>query len=137
MAHRRSVAVTLLGVIALVAMGCAGANRPDFAYRAIVKHRTPVIPPVGILYTHIEAPLSTAPPPQLGTRTGRATSHQIGLPPLPIAGLMTGIDLFAWGDASEEAARREGDLTQVHHTDYELTVYLLIYRQFTVVAHGE
>ena len=138
--HRRLLSALLLGAVALAAVGCAGsgnqAARPDAVHRTIMKHSTPVIPPHGILYTKYKAPLAPA-PGRIGRKTGRATAHQIGLPPLPFPGLTTGLDLFAWGDASEETAREKGNLSEVSHSDYEVMEILLIYRRFTTIAYGD
>ena len=57
-------------------------------------------------------------------KKGSATSHQIGVPPLPIPGLTMGIELFAWGDASQETASRMAGISSVKHSDYAAEIYL-------------
>jgi len=115
---RRAFAAALAG---LVLAGCA--NRSDVPYCALVRVSAPVIPPLGLLYTDVHAPLSLA-ATSFGARHGTAVSHQIGLPPLPLPGLTTGLDLFAWGDASQKTAAANGGITTVRHADYELRVVL-------------
>lgn len=133
---RFAMGLTSLLVVAL-ATGCASMSpRPDLAYRATSKLKAPVLPPPGFVYTNRKAPLSFG-PTDFGSKSGRATSSQIGLPPLPFPGLTMGLDLFAWGDASEQAAAADGGMTEVKHTDYQLEVFLMIYRRFTLEAHGD
>ena len=133
--------LVLGALLACGALGCAntvfnGARRPDAAYRAVSKIAAPVIPPPGVLYGDVRAPLAIG-PTHFGPRKGTATSSQIGLPPLPFAGLAQGLDLFAWGDASLDAAAAEGGISKVEHTDYRLETYFFVYRRFTVEAYGE
>jgi hypothetical protein len=128
---RRAIAVALAG---LALVGCA--NRSDVPYRALVRVSAPVIPPLGLFYTDVHAPLSLG-PTSFGAKRGAAVSHQLGLPPLPFPGLTTGLDLFAWGDASEKAAAANGGITMVRHADYELRAVLWVYRTFTVDVYGD
>ena len=122
---------------ALFAAGCMiGPPRPDMPYRTLSKVRVAVLPPPGLLYTKHKAPASIR-PTDFGSKMGRATSSQIGLPPLPFPGLGTGIDLFAWGDASEKAAAAAGEIADVKHTDYQLEVFFAVYRRFTLEAYGD
>lgn len=98
----------------VVSVGCA-------AYRA------PVIPPQGMLFTGIQAPLSTqfneATPVQ-PTRGKASTTSILGL--------------VAFGDASVATAARNGGLKVVNYADYEyLSVLFGLYSQFTVVVYGE
>ena len=51
--------------------------------------------------------------------------------------LTTGLDLFAWGDASEKAAAANGGITTVRHADYELRAVLWVYRTFTIDVYGD
>ena len=127
----RAIAIALAG---LVLAGCA--TRSDVPYRALARVSVPVIPPMGLLYTDVHAPLTLG-ATSFGTKRGAAVSHQLGLPPLPFPGLTTGLDLFAWGDASEKAATANGGITTVRHVDYELRVVLWLYRTFTIDVYGD
>lgn len=94
--------------------------------------RAPVRPPEGVLVTIYRAPLqidmdATRPGPELGT----ASTYFIQDP------IFTGINL-AWGDASIEAAAREGGLETVRHADYaRFSFFLGIFQKMTVRAYGE
>jgi TRL-like protein family len=127
-----AVAVLLAGA---ALSGCA-TTRSDLPYRAVAAVGAPVIPPLGLLYTNLRAPLSLD-STSFGAKRGTAVSHQIGLPPLPFPGTVLGLDLFAWGDASPARAAANGGITTVRHTDYELTVVLWIYRRFTLQVYGD
>ena len=105
-------------------------------YRGAVKESVPVIPPKGILYTKIKAPIWLG-PTSFGSRMGSATTRQIGLPPLPVPGLTTGLDLVAWGDASIQSAAAGAGITDVKHVDYESQVFLLFFRKFTIEVYGD
>ncbi len=108
--------VMLLGIclVSVYASGCAG-----FAY-------APVIPPQGIIYTKIEAPISTnfdgATP--VAQKSGKATAMSI-------------LGLVALGDASVDAAAREGNLSTIHYADYTLLHVFGVYTEFTTVVYGE
>ena len=118
--------------------GCASINvRPDSGYRAVNKFRVAVLPPPGVLYSNTKAPLSFRAGHDFGSKVGRTTSSQIGLPPLPFPGLTMGIDLFAWGDASEQTAAAAGGITDVKHADYQREIFFMIYRRMTVEAYGD
>ena len=136
---KTAIAIAVGLALALLS-GCVGVStgdvsRPDLAYRALGKVKVPVIPPQGLLYTSYHAPLSLE-PTAFGPKKGRATSYQIGLPPLPFRGLATGIDLIAWGDASQRRAALNGRIEEVGHADYEMRVFLFIYRIFTTEVYG-
>jgi hypothetical protein len=134
------IAISIAAVVALALVTGCGTTagdlyRPDSTYRAIAKQRVAVIPPQGLLYTAYHAPLDFE-PASFGSKKGRATSYQIGLPPLPWAGLRRGLDLLAWGNASQRRAAVNGGITEVTHADYELRSYLYIFRIFTTEVYG-
>jgi hypothetical protein len=130
---KRALAIALAVAAALAVAGCA--TRPDTLYRSQAAVRAPVIPPQGLLYTRLRAPLSLE-AVGFGAKRGTAVSHQLALPPLPFPGLWTGLDLFAWGDASLRAAAENGGIREVQGADYELMVVLLVYRRFTSEVYG-
>jgi len=102
--------VAAIAAIVLLAMGCYSA---------------PVMPPTGLIFMNVEAPVSPAVAGQpMGARTGRASASSI-------------LGLFAWGDASVAAAVRNGGIVEPQHIDYEFFNILLIYQKFTTVVHGE
>jgi len=129
---RTAIAIALAGFLLV---SCA-ATRSDVPYRLVSGVTAPVIPPLGLIYTNLHAPISLG-PTSFGTKRGTAVSHQIGLPPLPYPGLVGGPDLFAWGDASEKTAAANAGITKVQHADYSLLVVLWVYRRFTIEVYGD
>lgn len=126
----------IVGILALGLLGgCGVSARPDLAYRTAAKLRAPVLPPPGVLYSDVKAPLA-ANPTDFGTKRGTATSKQLGLPPLPVAGLYSGLDLVGWGDASAKTAAARGGITRIEHVDYHMKVYFMFYRVFTTEVYG-
>lgn len=49
----------------------------------------------------------------------------------------TGIVLFVSGDASIEAAMKNGGITKVHHVDYKTTTVFFLYTKQTTIVWGE
>ncbi len=156
---RGLIALALLAGLPIVT-GCASVTmRPDSGYRAVSKLRTAVLPPPGLVYTKHKAPLVFVPrqqglrsgvlgaraasqerefePITFGSKMGTATSSQLGLPPLPFPGLTMGLDLFGWGDASQDAAAKSAGIRQITHADYQFEVYLAIFRRVTVEVYGD
>jgi hypothetical protein len=89
-------------------------------------YTTPVIPPLGGIYSDYSAPLTTefngqeAIPP----KEGKATSSSV-------------LGLFAWGDCSVRTAAAAGGLYSVSYCDYSYHNVLGIYQEFTVIARGK
>lgn len=126
----------LLGVAAF-ATACAGpggAVRPDAPFRMVAGYKAGVIPPLGIIYSNVKAPLATV-PTTLGPKTGQATVHHISTPPIP--GIMPSIAIVSWGDASEKAATADGGITRVDQVDYAFESYFWIYKKFTTEVTGQ
>ena len=101
-----------MGAIAILSAGCITA---------------PVVPPMGALYSKIEAPLdlNSAGGKVIGERRGESSSIAI-------------LGLVAFGDAGLKAAAEEGGLTTINHVDYKLKNVLFgAYAKYTTVAYGE
>jgi hypothetical protein len=47
------------------------------------------------------------------------------------------LGLVALGDASLDAAMKNGGITRIHHVDCKYEVYLGVYSKFTIIAYGE
>lgn len=109
---RRAVIAVLAGFVLMACSGCAF-------------YSAPVKPPQGA-FTSIEAPTSTdfSETTPAGTDMGRSSAHSI-------------LGLVAWGDASVDAAARNGDLSAVNYVDYEYLSVLGLYTKYTTVAHGK
>ena len=59
--------------------------------------------------------------PELGTKEGCASTYTI-------------LFLVAWGDSSITAAAREGDISQIKQTNYEMFNILGIYQRYTTIV---
>lgn len=80
-------------------------------------------PAMGSLYTEVKAPLS-------------ATSNT-GYSKIGKASCQSILGLVATGDASIEAAAKNGGITKIHHVDYESKNILGIIGTFTAVVYGD
>lgn len=80
----------------------------------------------GCLYSHIKLPFDTnLDETQLGSKKGEATWR----------GVMW---LVSWGDASTDAAAKQGGLTTINHMDQEIiTVLFGLYTSQTTVVYGD
>ena len=86
---------------------------------------TPVVPPGGIIFADISAPLDTdAEATTVGMKKGEATTSSV-------------LGLVGWGDASTTAAAQAGGLTEIHHLDYRFYNILGIWQTYTTVAWGK
>jgi hypothetical protein len=104
------ISIVSVALLALFSVGCYSA---------------PVMPPSGLIYTNIEAPVSPAVSGQpLGARRGEASSASI-------------LGLFAWGDASVKAATENGGIREPKHIDYNFYNVLGIYQSFTTIVLGD
>ena len=82
-----------------------------------------VSPVTGFLYADVKGP---------GSATSNAGSSKVGT---AVAESFLGV--FATGDASIEAAMKDGGITKIHHVDYESKNILGLYATFTVIVYGE
>jgi len=88
-----------------------------------------VMTPVpGLAYTEVNAPMCRVQAPiDLGagsTKIGMAKCESI-------------LGLVATGDASVQAAMKNGQITKVHHVDYKARCILGVYAEYTVLVYGE
>ena len=79
----------------------------------------------GCLYSNVKLPLDTnVDKTQLGSKVGRASAQSV-------------LFLVATGDASVEAAARDGGLTVINHLDVENEVILFgLFSKTTTIAYG-
>ena len=82
----------------------------------------PVVPPRGAIYNDQKAPLFGG--RELGTKEGCASTYTI-------------LFLVAWGDSSITAAAREGGISQIKQTNYEMFNILGIYQRYTTIVSGD
>jgi hypothetical protein len=85
----------------------------------------PVKPPLGWVFTEIEAPLDfNYDPTQIHAKSGRSESMSI-------------LGLVALGDASAKSAADQGGITTIHHADYEFFNVLGVYQRYRTVVYGQ
>jgi len=101
---------TLVSVLAVVALAvlCSGCATPY---------------PVGTLFTEVSLPVA-ATPNAVSTKVGTAKCTSI-------------LTWVATGDASLEAAKKNGGITKVSHVDWKAKNFLGIYGEYTVTVYGE
>ena len=87
--------------------------------------RAPFQPPIGTAYSDLKAPLGVEiSDTKVGPKTGKAKTTSI-------------LGLFATGDASIQAAAKNGGLKKVYHADYQYYNLLGIIQETTVIVNGE
>ncbi|MGA2090914.1 MAG: TRL-like family protein [Endomicrobiales bacterium] len=84
---------------------------------------TVATPLAGGIYMDVKAPLA-ATNSSASSKMGTSTASSI-------------LGLVAMGDASIQAAAKNGNITKISHVDYHSTSILGIYSTFTVEVYGE
>lgn len=83
---------------------------------------------VGGLYTAVKTPAAAVayygPTATQAAKVSRATATNI-------------LGIIATGDASLEAAMKQGGITKVHHVDQEVTSILGLWSTYTIIVYGE
>lgn len=107
----------MLGVAVLLLTGCASTIYPGGPT------------PAGSLVTSVRSPaqaLAVALDPSASaSRKGEASSSAV-------------LGLFATGDASVDAAMRNGKITKIHHVDHDVNLFLGgLYIKATTIVYGE
>ena len=82
----------------------------------------PVVPPLGIVYTDIRAPLTLG--GNVGSKRGTATVTAI-------------CGVVSWGDGGIRKAAANGNIQEVKLVDYEFKNVLGVYQRYTTVAYGD
>ena len=80
--------------------------------------------PVGTLYTELSLPVT-------------ATANDGASPKMGTAECTSILSLVATGDASIEAAKKQGGITEVHHVDWYAENILGIIGKYKVVVYGK
>ncbi|MBM4013708.1 MAG: hypothetical protein FJ293_01930 [Planctomycetes bacterium] len=80
----------------------------------------------GCVYAHIKSPLDEdLQVTKLGNKVGTASNHQI-------------LGLVAWGDASTQAAAKDGGITTLNHADEEwMSILWFVYGRQTTIVYGD
>lgn len=86
----------------------------------------PFMPSQGALYSDIKAPLSLEyHNTDMGRKVGQASTHSFA-------------GLFAFGDASVQAAAKDGNVKVIKHTDYKFeNVFFGLFTKTTVYVYGD
>ena len=85
----------------------------------------PVVPPIGIIYTELRAPLDVD--YQATPVTGKSGSAES----------MSILGLVATGDASAKAAADNGGIKKIEHADYYYFNVLGVVQRYRTVVYGE
>lgn len=85
----------------------------------------PFVPPMGGIYSSVDAPLS------VDHNKTTVTAKQGEASAVCILGM------FSFGDVSTQTAAENGGLKTIQHLDYKYFNVLGIYQKTTVIAHGE
>ena len=80
--------------------------------------------PVGSIYTDVKLPVVATANGGQSSKTGTSTCTSV-------------LTLFAWGDASIEAAKKNGNITKVYHVDWDASNILGIIGTYKVTVYGE
>ena len=123
--------------LALLSLSACVAGSPSRqAAFFVTRTKAAVIPPVGLIYSNVAAPvIAGVSGKPLGPRVGRSSVNSIAIPPNPFG--IPAVGLFTWGDMSQKTSAANGGIAKVTHADYEMTVILMFFRRVTLVAYGE
>ena len=80
--------------------------------------------PLGVLHTELKLPVAVTDNSGKAAKVGRAQCTSM-------------LGLVATGDASIDAAKRNGGITKIHYIDWEVKNTLGIMGTYTLVVYGE
>ena len=80
--------------------------------------------PVGSVYTGVKLPVIATANGGQAPKVGTSTCTSV-------------LTLFAWGDASIDAAMKNGGITKVHHVDWDVSNVLGIIGTYKLTVYGE
>lgn len=104
---KKTIALAIALLFALPFLGCIAA---------------PVVPPTGLMYTDLQAPLTFRAEPT--TKRGTASTYSI-------------LALVAWGNGGVHAAAQNGGIREVKNVEYEFYNVLGVYQRYTTVVYGD
>jgi hypothetical protein len=105
--RKLSVKLVIIGLLALVAAGCAMSASPV----------------TGFIYTDVQGPSAA---------TSNSGSSKVGT-----ASCQSILGWVATGDASIETAAKSAGITKIHHVDFYSQSILGVWAKFTVKVYGE
>ena len=80
-------------------------------------------PTPGILLTNVQGPITATAHPTY-SKSGTASSLSI-------------LGLIGVGNASISSATQKAGITTIHHVDYKLTSFLVLFTKYTVTVYGD
>lgn len=117
--------VLVFVVSAFYLTGCNNASRIGANYKV------PVVPPSGLLYTHVKAPLTTTfhnTPNEAKMKMAHKKTKCFSIP-------FANID-FAWGNSAIQDIAEQGGIEEVVYADYEFLNFLFFFKTFQVNVYG-
>jgi len=81
-------------------------------------------PVTGFLFSNVSGPIIATANPDKPTKVGKSSAKSV-------------LGLIARGDASIEAAMKNGGITKIHHVDYKTTVLFGVLAQTTTIVYGD
>ena len=80
----------------------------------------------GCVYAHVKMPLDEdLNQTKLGAKVGHSSNQQV-------------LSLVAWGDASTQAAAKDGGITTINHADAEyFSILWFVYTKQTTIVYGD
>lgn len=116
----KKITISIILLALALSMGCG-------------RFRAPVIPPQGLLFSSVKAPVSinfdNTPAGRQLSRVSQSSTYYFR------DFIITGMD-FSWGSVGINEIARKGGLSQVYFADYEYLNILGIYAQFTINVYG-
>jgi hypothetical protein len=128
---RHGLALATVLASCLVSSGCLGIAPTGALPVPLLNSATvaPVIPPSGILFSNVHAPLTPQiDEPKATSKKGSVKTWYVREPFF--------LTSYAGGDVSIEAAAAEGGIKEVVHADYEILQVLGIFGSLRVTVYG-
>lgn len=110
--------------------GCNNATK-TFGARVGSNYKVSVMPPSGLLYTSVKAPLTTTYHNTPNEVNMIMASKKVKYFSIPLVDIN-----FAWGDSAIQDIAKEGGIEEVAYADYEFFSFLIIYKSFQVNVYG-
>ena len=110
--------------------GCNNATK-TFSARMGANYKVPILPPSGLLYTYVKAPLTTTfhnTPNEATMKMAHKKTKYFAIPFVDIN--------FAWGNSAIQDIAKEGSIEQVAYADYEYFSFLVFFKSFQVNVYG-
>lgn len=112
----------------------AGLSATFFLGGCYAGMNAPVIPPQGMLYSNVSAPLTTnfseTPTGAAITKTAKRNTRYFYVP------FTYGLLSFGWDEAAVQKIAKEGGITDIAYAEYSALNILGIYAEFTITVYG-